>query len=85
MTVVVSILNCSLGEFRKRLVSGNHTVKRALCDPATFSGIGSAHSDEILHSAQNSPFKLTGKITDVESERLWSQTKQTLEAWIGRL
>jgi len=81
----VEVLTCSLGEFRKQLVSGNHTVKRTLCDPTKFSGIGNAYSDEILHAARLSPFKLTGSLKPQEVERLWTNTKRTLQVWIERL
>ncbi|HAZ62340.1 MAG TPA: formamidopyrimidine-DNA glycosylase, partial [Armatimonadetes bacterium] len=32
--------------FAARLRSANHTLKRALCDPKLFAGIGNAWSDE---------------------------------------
>jgi formamidopyrimidine-DNA glycosylase len=38
--------------FAATLTRGNHTLKRALCDPRSFSGIGNAYSDEILHHAR---------------------------------
>ena len=41
----VDVLRCTLEQFRQRLVAGNHTLKRALCDPSSFSGIGNAYSD----------------------------------------
>src|SRR5215475_3834483 len=36
-------------EFAAVLTKENHTLKRALTDPRSFSGIGNAYSDEILH------------------------------------
>ncbi|KAJ8133812.1 hypothetical protein OY671_012974, partial [Metschnikowia pulcherrima] len=41
--------------FRQALLAENHTLKRSSTDPQTFSGIGNAYSDEILHRAQSSP------------------------------
>ncbi len=41
-------LAMDLATFRERLTRENHTLKRALTDPRAFSGIGNAHSDEIL-------------------------------------
>ena len=50
---------------------------------ALFSGIGNAYSDEILHRAQLSPFKLTS-LADQE-ERLLAATRATLAEWAERL
>ena len=50
-----------------------------------FDGIGNAYSDEILHSARLSPVKLTSRLTEEESERLWSAARETLERWSARL
>src|SRR5262245_37011246 len=78
-------LDSSLEEFRDTLTRENHTLKRALTDPRLFSGIGNAYSDEILHRAQLSPMKLTGKLTEDEIARLHTATKSTLVEWIERL
>src|SRR5262249_57217575 len=64
---------------------GNHTLKRALTDPRTFSGIGNAYSDEILHRAKLSPLALTQKLTDAEADRLLAAIQQTLADWLDRL
>ncbi len=74
-----------LGTFRETLVRGNHTLKRALTDPRLFSGIGNAYSDEILHRAKLSPFKLGAKLTDDEVERLWDAVRAVLGEWMERL
>ena len=42
-------LEADLGAFREALLREDRTLKRALTDPRIFSGIGNAHSDEILH------------------------------------
>ena len=81
----VEPLECSLSEFTARLMSENHTLKRALTDPTLFSGIGNAYSDEILHQAQLSPLKLTSRMTTEEISRLFDATRETLLDWIGRL
>ncbi len=81
----VDVLECTLEEFRQRLVAGNHTLKRALCDPASFSGIGNAYSDEILHAARLSPLQRTRNLEPQEIETLFEKTRQTLELWIDRL
>jgi formamidopyrimidine-DNA glycosylase len=74
-------LECSCGEFRTQLLQENRTLKRALTNPKFFSGIGNAYSDEILHSAQLSPIKLTSKLNDTELRSLFDATRTTLERW----
>ena len=45
-------------------------IKGALTDQTVIAGIGNAYSDEILHTARLSPFKIAAKLTDEEIERL---------------
>ena len=78
-------LEASLDEFSERLKSSNHTLKRALTDPRTFSGIGNAYSDEILHRAQLSPVALTQKLDTDQVRRLYAATRETLLDWVARL
>ncbi len=79
------MLDSDLAAFAARLRSRSHTLKRALTDPRLFSGIGNAYSDEILHRARLSPFKLSGKIGDEEVEALFDATRATLTEWTERL
>jgi formamidopyrimidine-DNA glycosylase len=81
----LDVFTCTFEEFRQQLTAGNHTVKRALCDPRNFSGIGNAYSDEILHAAKLSPFQLTHKLERPEIEFLFAQTRLVLELWANRL
>ncbi len=78
-------LACSRAEFEERLRSSTHTLKRALCDPRLFSGIGNAYSDEILHRARLSPMALTSRLDDEEAAHLFAATRDTLKDWIARL
>ena len=78
-------LACDLAAFAAALTRENHTLKRALTDPATLAGIGNAYSDEILHRARLSPVKQTRQLTDAELARLHAATRATLEDWIARL
>jgi formamidopyrimidine-DNA glycosylase len=71
--------------FVARLRSENHTLKRALTDPALISGIGNAYSDEILHAARLSPVALTSRLTDAEAARLFESVRATLLGWTDRL
>ncbi len=81
----IEVLEADLPTFASALTSANHTLKRALSDPRTFSGIGNAYSDEILHRARLSPIALTQKLAPEEIERLYDATKATLVDWIERL
>jgi formamidopyrimidine-DNA glycosylase len=81
----LEVLDASLPEFAEVLRRENHTLKRALTDPHLFSGIGNAYSDESLHAARLSPFKLSQSLTDEEYRRLFEATVATLQAWIERL
>lgn len=81
----LDVMNCSLDEFSKRLLSENHTLKRSLTDPRLFDGIGNAYSDEILHAAKLSPIKLSQKLDVDEIKRLFVATQTTLRDWTDRL
>ena len=78
-------LCCSYAEFSARLLRENRTLKRALTNPRTLSGIGNAYSDEILHAARLSPIKLTSRLSEAEIQSLFSATRSTLERWCGLL
>ena len=66
----IDVFQATLEEFATVLRQSNHTLKRALTDPRWFSGIGNAYSDEILHRARLSPFKMTQKVSADEVDRL---------------
>ena len=78
-------LTMSLDEFRAALTAERHTLKRTLTDPHTFSGIGNAYSDEILHRARLSPVQMTTNLSPEEIERLFHATQTVLNEWIERL
>jgi len=81
----ISVLDARLADFEAALLSGNHTLKRALCDPRRFSGIGNAYSDEILHDARVSPLQRTSRLDRDEIRRLHRSTKRVMKLWIERL
>jgi formamidopyrimidine-DNA glycosylase len=72
-------------QFREALTQERHTLKRTLTDPHTFSGIGNAYSDEILHRARLSPVQMTTNLADDEIDRLFDATQTVLNEWIDRL
>lgn len=78
-------LTMSSTEFRQALTRERHTLKRALTDPHTFSGIGNAYSDEILHRARLSPVQMTTNLSPEEIDRLYRATQSVLTEWIVRL
>jgi formamidopyrimidine-DNA glycosylase len=67
------------------LLTGRHTqLKGTLTDQTVLSGIGNAYSDEILHAARLSPFKMADKITDDELLRLHAAMRETLTGALQR-
>jgi len=63
----IDVFEATLDEFGAALTAANHTLKRALTDPRTFSGIGNAYSDEILWAARLSPVALRNECPPARS------------------
>ena len=78
-------MTCTESEFIAALSRQNRTLKRALTDPAIFSGIGNAYSDEILNAAKLSPLKLTQSLSSEEQSQLHLATRIILSHWIVAL
>jgi formamidopyrimidine-DNA glycosylase len=67
------------------LLAGRHTqLKGTLTDQTVLAGIGNAYSDEILHAARLSPFKMADKLTDEELLRLHAAMRETLTDALDR-
>ena len=81
----LAVMTAGLQEFEQALTAENHTLKRALTDPRTFSGIGNAYSDEILHHAKLSPILLTQKMTSRQRLDLFNSIREVMNEWVGRL
>jgi formamidopyrimidine-DNA glycosylase len=81
----VDVLEVSLAEFAAALRRESRTLKRALTDPRVLSGIGNAHSDEILLFARLSPLQLTSRLSDEELARLYEVARASLTEWTERL
>jgi formamidopyrimidine-DNA glycosylase len=81
----LEVFTATEAQFAAALRARNHTLKRALTDPRILSGIGNAYSDEILFTAQLSPFVLTQKLTPEEISRLFAAIKSSLADWTERL
>jgi formamidopyrimidine-DNA glycosylase len=81
----LEVLDADLGAFRAALTAENHTLKRSLTDPHILSGIGNSYSDEILHRARLSPFRLAGNLSSEEMETLFQAARGVLTEWTDRL
>ena len=81
----LEVLDAPFEAFRARLTAENHTLKRALTAPRSFSGIGNAYSDEILHRAGLSPVMLTQKMTEESVRKLYDAIRIVLPEWTQRL
>ncbi len=81
----LEVLDASLEDFTSALTRESRTLKRALTDPRVLSGIGNAHSDEILLFARLSPLQLTRNLSDAELARLYEVTRSSLTEWTARL
>jgi formamidopyrimidine-DNA glycosylase len=59
-------------------------LKGALTDQTLIAGIGNAYSDEILHAARLSPFKMADKLSEDELVRLFDAMRATLTDALDR-
>ncbi|MFJ6572462.1 Fpg/Nei family DNA glycosylase [Streptomyces sp. NPDC091292] len=59
-------------------------LKGALRDQSLIAGIGNAYSDEILHAAKMSPFKLASSLTPAELHTLYGALRSTLTEAVER-
>ena len=81
----LEIFETDLAKFTARIMSENHTLKRALTDPRLVSGIGNAYSDEILHRAKLSPIMLTQKLDADQIAQLLAAVRAVVVEWTERL
>jgi formamidopyrimidine-DNA glycosylase len=70
--------------FARLMASRSGQVKGALTDQTLLAGIGNAYSDEILHAARLSPFKMADKLNDAELVRLFDAMVATLTDALAR-
>ena len=63
-------LSLSAEQLAELLATARQQIKGALTEQTLIAGIGNAYSDEILHSAKLSPFKIAAKLTEDELARL---------------
>jgi formamidopyrimidine-DNA glycosylase len=67
------------------ILAGRRTqIKGVLRDQSVIAGIGNAYSDEVLHAAKMSPFRLAASLTPDEVKELHSVIVSTLREAVGR-
>ncbi|MEU7413526.1 DNA-formamidopyrimidine glycosylase family protein [Streptomyces sp. NPDC042638] len=70
--------------FAALLKNERRQLKGALRDQSLIAGVGNAYSDEILHAAKMSPFKLAASLTPDETRRLYAALRDTLTEAVER-
>ncbi|MFS4096589.1 Fpg/Nei family DNA glycosylase [Streptomyces sp. AF1A] len=70
--------------FAALLKDERRRLKGALRDQSLIAGIGNAYSDEILHAAKMSPFKLAASLTPEETHQLYEALRTTLTEAVER-
>ncbi|KUJ54266.1 DNA-formamidopyrimidine glycosylase family protein [Streptomyces sp. NPDC093228] len=68
----------------KLLEGERRQIKGALRDQTLIAGVGNAYSDEILHAAKMSPFKLAASLSPAETGRLYEALRSTLTEAVER-
>jgi formamidopyrimidine-DNA glycosylase len=77
-------LSVSVEELAELLSTERAQIKGVLTHQAVLAGIGNAYSDEILHAARLSPFKLAAKLTPDEVARLHAAIHDVLTDAVAR-
>jgi formamidopyrimidine-DNA glycosylase len=77
-------LTVTAAELAELLSVQRAQIKRALTDQTVLAGIGNAYSDEILHTARLSPFKLAAKLTEAEVAALHAAIQAELTDAVSR-
>ncbi|MEV8634753.1 DNA-formamidopyrimidine glycosylase family protein [Streptosporangium sp. NPDC051023] len=72
-------------ETLREIVGGSRAqIKGLLRDQQVIAGIGNAYSDEVLHAARTSPFKVAGSLTDEQVAALYEAIVTTLRTALDR-
>ncbi|ARE73427.1 MULTISPECIES: Fpg/Nei family DNA glycosylase [unclassified Streptomyces] len=70
--------------FAALLAGERRQIKGVLRDQSVIAGIGNAYSDEILHAAKVSPFKLAASFTEEQLTQLHEAVQTTLREAVDR-
>ncbi|MER5732086.1 DNA-formamidopyrimidine glycosylase family protein [Streptomyces sp. NPDC002138] len=71
-------------EFAALLAGERRQLKGFLRDQSVLAGIGNAYSDEILHFARMSPFKLASSLDETQVTHLYEAVRATLREALAR-
>jgi formamidopyrimidine-DNA glycosylase len=71
-------------ELAALLTGSKKQLKGLLRDQSVLAGVGNAYSDEVLHAARLSPFRLGSSLTESEVERLYEALQTTLRDAVAR-
>jgi DNA-formamidopyrimidine glycosylase len=74
----------SLEKFAALLAGQRTQIKGLLRDQGVIAGIGNAYSDEILHVAKMSPYKLAASMSETEVATLYAAMRDTLRDAVDR-
>ncbi|HZC70269.1 MAG TPA: DNA-formamidopyrimidine glycosylase family protein [Jatrophihabitans sp.] len=77
-------LTVAVHELAALLAGQRAQLKRVITDQTVLAGIGNAYSDEILHTAKLSPFKLAAKLSADEIARLHEAMMSVLQDAVAR-
>jgi formamidopyrimidine-DNA glycosylase len=77
-------LSVDLTRLTELLATQRAQIKGVLTDQTVLAGIGNAYSDEILHAARLSPFKLAAKLSSDEISRLHAAIGEILTDAVAR-
>ncbi|MFB7473457.1 Fpg/Nei family DNA glycosylase [Kitasatospora sp. NPDC056184] len=70
--------------FRALLSGERRRIKGVLRDQSVLAGVGNAYSDEVLHAARMSPYKLAADLSEEETARLFEALGTTLREAVER-
>jgi formamidopyrimidine-DNA glycosylase len=77
-------LSVDAAQLAELLAGQRSQIKRALTDQTVLAGIGNAYSDEILHTARLSPFKIAAKLNEAEVAALYAAMVSVLSDAVAR-
>ncbi|MFF2040468.1 Fpg/Nei family DNA glycosylase [Kitasatospora sp. NPDC058170] len=74
----------TLADFTALLHGERRRLKGVLRDQGVLAGVGNAYSDEVLHAARMSPYKVASTLTEEETARLFEALGGTLREAVER-
>ncbi|MFF1908144.1 Fpg/Nei family DNA glycosylase [Kitasatospora sp. NPDC058218] len=74
----------TLADFTALLHGERRRLKGVLRDQSVLAGVGNAYSDEVLHAARMSPYKLASSLTEAETAQLYEALGTTLREAVER-